>query len=164
MFHVKQLKFIIMSRRNFTTPPNIMVESQPCDVQRQPDLLDDFVYEPVKNDDGSYIHLFYDQSTVISDVSFAQRLTPQNMQILVDRMNATKRSADALAALRSKLTDDQLLDTIKSRYIQRPADLIAFMDGINSDYNVAAQEVLDQINNKSETEEPQQVTNQEGGE
>lgn len=153
-----------MARRNFTTPPNIMVESQPCDVQRQSDLLDDFVYEPVKNADGTFIHLFYDQSTVISDVSFAQRLTPQNMQILVDRMNASKRSADALAALRSKLTDDQLLDTIKSRYIQRPADLIAYMDGINSDYNVAAQEVLDQINNKSETDEPQPVSNQEGGE
>lgn len=154
-----------MARRNFTTPLNITVESQPCDVQRQPDLLDDFVYESVKNDDGSYIHLFYDQSTVISDVSFAQRLSPQNMQILVDRMNASKRSADALAALRSKLTDEQLLDTIKSRYIQRPADLIAFMDGINSDYNAAAQDVLDQINNKSETEEMQQpVTNQEGGE
>lgn len=164
MFHVKHLKLIIMARRNFTTPPNIKVDSQPCDVQRQPDLLDDFVYEPVKNDDGSYIHLFYDQSTVISDVSFAQRLTPQNMQILVDRMNASKRSADALDALRSKLTDEQLLETIKSRYIQRPADLIAFMDGINSDYNAAAQEVLDQINNKSETEETQPVTNQEGGE
>lgn len=153
-----------MARRNFTTAPNITVNSQPCDVQRQSDLLDDFVYEPVKNEDGTYIHLFYDQSTVISDVSFAQRLTPQNMQILVDRMNASKRSSDALAALRSKLTDEQLLDTIKSRYIQRPADLIAFMDGINSDYNAAAQDVLDQINNKSETEVHQPVSNQEGGE
>lgn len=164
MFHVKHFKPFIMARRNFTTPPNIKVDSQPCDVQRQVDLLDDFVYQPVKNDDGTYTHLFYDQSTVISDVSFAQRLTPQNMQILVDRMNASKRSADALAALRSKLTDEQLLDTIKSRYIQRPADLIAFMDGINSDYNAAAQEVLDQINNKSETEVQQPVSNQEGGE
>ncbi len=153
-----------MARRIFSTTPIIEVNSQPTGVQRQNDLIDDFIYQPVKNEDGTYIHLFFDQSTVISDVSFAQRLSPQNMQILVDRMNASKRSADALAALRSKLTDEQLLDTIKSRYIQRPADLIAFMDGINSDYNAAAQEVLDQINNKSETEVQQPVSNQEGGE
>ena len=86
------------------------------------------------------------------------------MQILIDRMNASKRSSDALAALRSKLTDEQLLDTIKSRYIQRPADLIAFMDGINSDYDAAAQEVLDEINNKSEADVQQSVSNSEGGE
>ena len=164
MFHVKQFNLFIMARRNFTTPPVIKVNSQPCNVQRQSDLLDDFVYQPVKNDDGTYIHLFYDQSTVASDVSFASRLGPQNMQILIDRMNASKRSSDALAALRSKLTDEQLLDTIKSRYIQRPADLIAFMDGINSDYDAAAQEVLDEINNKSEADVQQSVSNSEGGE
>ena len=153
-----------MARRIFTKPLDVRVTSQPTSQQRPTDLLDDFLYQPVKQEDGTYLHLFYDQSTVISDVSFAQRLSPQNMQILVDRMNASKRSADALAALRSKLTDEQLIETIKSRYIQRPADLIAFMDGINSDYNAAAQEVLDQINNKSETEVQQPVSNQEGGE
>lgn len=141
-----------MARRIFTKPLDVKVTSQPTSQQRPTDLLDDFLYQPVKQEDGSYLHLFYDQSTVISDVSFAQRLSPQNMQILVDRMNASKRSADALAALRSKLTDEQLIDTIKSRYIQRPADLIAYMDSINTDYNLAADEVLAQINNKSEQE------------
>lgn len=146
-----------MPRRIFNNPLDVKVTSQPTSQQRPIDLLDDFLYQPVKQDDGTYLHLFYDQSTVISDVSFAQRLSPQNIQILVDRMNASKRSADALSALRSKLTDDQLLETIKSRFIQRPADLIAFMDGINSDYNLAAEEVLAQINNSSEpaqTESP----------
>lgn len=141
-----------MARRFFTQPLDVNIISQPTSQQRPTDLLDDFLYQPVKQDDGTYLHLFYDQSTVISDVSFAQRLSPQNIQILVDRMNASKRSADALAALRSKLTDEQLIDTIKSRYIQRPADLIAYMDSINSDYNLAAEEVLAQINNRSEQE------------
>ena len=139
-----------MARRFFTKPQEVKVTSQPTSQQRPTDLLDDFLYQPVKQEDGTYLHLFYDQSTVISDVSFAQRLSPQNMQILVDRMNASKRSADALAALRSKLTDEQLIETIKSRYIQRPADLIAYMDSINTDYNLAAEEVLAKINNQSE--------------
>lgn len=148
-----------MSRRIFNNPPDVSVESRPTDIQRTVDLLDDFVYERIEEDDGNALHVFRDQSTVMSDLSFAARSGGATYQAIIDRFNVSKKSADALAALRSKLTDEQLMDTIKSKYIQTPSELINYMQGLNDDFNLAAQQVLDDINGKSQPSEPS-----EGGE
>lgn len=139
-----------MSRRIFNNPPDLSVESRPTDIQRTVDLLDDFVYERIEEEDGSALHVFRDQSTVMSDLSFAARCGGATYQAIIDRFNVSKKSADALAALRSKLTDEQLMDTIKSKYIQTPSELINYMQGLNDDFNLAAQQVLDEINGKSQ--------------
>lgn len=139
-----------MSRRIFNNPPDVSVESRPTDIQRTVDLLDDFVYERIEEDDGNALHVFRDQSTVMSDLSFAARCGGATYQAIIDRFNVSKKSADALAALRSKLTDEQLMDTIKSKYIQTPSELINYMQGLNDDFNLAAQQVLDEINGKSQ--------------
>lgn len=142
-----------MARRFFTKQQDIDFESAVLPVQRQVDILDDVTHDVIPNEDGTVLHVFTDPSLVLNDVSFAARLSPQAMQIFIDRMNASQRSADALSALRSKLSDEQIMSTIKSKYIQKPSELIAYMQSLDDDWNIAAQKVLDEINARSATDD-----------
>lgn len=55
-----------------------------------------------------------------------QRLDRMTLAGFSEYLNQTQQTDDALSAIRSKLTDKQLFDFVKSRYVQSPCELKAW--------------------------------------
>lgn len=89
-----------------------------------------------------------------------QRLDRMTRESLIQHFETMSVRDSGLAALRSKLTDDQLISIVKSRYIQQPSELLAWSNYLNSlgdqalQSYVAAQQQQQQSNSLSVTVVP----------
>lgn len=90
-----------------------------------PSPVDEFTYEKV-SESGSD-----DSITLISDIAMLfnqQRLDRCSKDALIQYFDSMARTSSPLSELRSKLSDDQLISIVKSRYIQSPSELIAYSE------------------------------------
>lgn len=86
-----------------------------------PSLVDDFMFE--EHADSSF--------TFTSDITMLfnqKRLDKLSLQSLISHFDDIQQKNDSLRELRSKLSDSQLSQLIKSRYIQTPSELIAYSE------------------------------------
>lgn len=70
-----------------------------------------------------------DSITLTSDISMLfnqQRLDKLSRDALIQRFDDFAVKNDSLRELRSKLSDDQLISLVKSRYIQTPSELMTY--------------------------------------
>lgn len=98
-----------------------------------PTPVDDFTFEKV-TDPGCD-----DSITLTSDVAMLfnqQRLDRCSKDSLLEYFNSLSRTSSALSELRSKLSDDQLISIVKSRYIQSPSELLAYSESLVHEYGV----------------------------
>lgn len=63
-----------------------------------------------------------------------QRLSHMGADTINAWLNTLIPRSDALAQLRKKCTDQQLMDICKSRYIQSPSELLAWSEYLNANY------------------------------
>ncbi len=63
-----------------------------------------------------------------------QRLTACGRDTIQAWLNSLTPRSDALAELRKKCSDDQLIAICKSRYIQSPSELLAWSEYLNRNY------------------------------
>ena len=61
-----------------------------------------------------------------------QRLDRMSREALLNYFNNMSVSEPSMTALKSKLTDDQLISLVKSRYIQQPSELLSYSMYLNS--------------------------------
>lgn len=95
--------------------------------------VDEFTKEIVLNDDGS------ESVTLTSDIAMLfnqERLDKCSRESLLSYFDSLAVSSPSLSTLRSKLTDDQLISIVKSRFLQSPSELIAYSESLVHDYGV----------------------------
>lgn len=63
-----------------------------------------------------------------------QRLLSCGKDTIQAWLNTLQPRSDALAELRKKCTDEQLMQICKSRYIQSPSELLAWSEYLNANY------------------------------
>lgn len=96
-----------------------------------PTPVDEFTNEIVSNPDGS------ESVTLTSDISMLfnqQRLDRCSRDTLLQYFDSLSYSNSSLSELRSKLTDDQLMSIVKSRYLQSPSELLAYSESLVHEY------------------------------
>lgn len=74
-----------------------------------------------------------------------QRLDKMTTEALINYLSNYTAHDDGLAAIRNKLTDAQLSQFVKSRYIQSPSELKAWSSYLMSNYDQIVSELNDQI-------------------
>lgn len=115
----------------------------------QPSPLDQFLIEEIHNDPERppVIHFCNDVSMLFNQ----ERLTREMGYILED-MVSRLRTSD-LSDNFSHLSDDEIIDTVKSRYIQAPSELISWskyiMANMDSLSEEAKQEVVETLGGAS---------------
>lgn len=88
-----------------------------------PTPVDEFTNETVQNLDGS------ESVTLTSDITMLfnqQRLDRTSQESLIRYFDSLSKQSNSFSALRSQLTDQQLISIVKSRYIQAPSELLAY--------------------------------------
>lgn len=98
-----------------------------------PTPVDEFTYEKVSVPGSD------DSITLTSDISMLfnqQRLDRCSRDALIQYFDGLARSSSDFSALRSKLSDDQLISIVKSRYLQSPSELLAYSESLVREYGV----------------------------
>lgn len=98
-----------------------------------PTPVDEFTFEKVSVPGSD------DSITLTSDVSMLfnqKRLDRCSKDALIQYFDSMARTSSDFSALRSKLSDDQLISIVKSRYLQSPSELLAYSEGLVREYGV----------------------------
>ncbi|QRV61874.1 internal scaffolding protein [Microvirus sp.] len=93
--------------------------------------VDEFTYEKVCVPGSD------DSITLTSDISMLfnqQRLDRCSRDALIQYFDGLARTSSDFSALRSKLTDDQLMSIVKSRFLQSPSELLAYSQSLVREY------------------------------
>lgn len=96
-----------------------------------PTPVDEFTFEKVS------VTGLDDSITLTSDIAMLfnqQRLDRCSNESLIQYFESLSRTSSPLSELRSKLSDDQLISIVKSRYIQSPSELIAYSERLVQEY------------------------------
>lgn len=99
----------------------------------QPSPLDEFMFQEVEVDGVKSVTLTSDIYMLFNQ----QRLDKLSRERLIDYFNNLSVQQPKFSELRSKLTDNQLISFVKSRFIQSPSELLAW-----SNYLIASQDEL----------------------
>lgn len=95
--------------------------------------VDEFTYEKVCVPGSD------DSITLTSDISMLfnqQRLDRCSKDALIQYFDSLSRASSGFSELRSRLSDDQLISIVKSRYLQSPSELLAYSENLVREYGV----------------------------
>lgn len=98
-----------------------------------PTPVDEFAYEKIIQPG------YADSITLTSDIAMLfnqQRLDRCSKDALLQHFNNLSVVNSGFAALRSKLSDDQLISIVKSRYLQSPSELLSYSESLVHEYGV----------------------------
>ena len=96
----------------------------------QPSLIDNFLFQEVSDGESKSYTLTSDIYMLFNQ----KRLDKLTSQALIQHFESMSQKDSSLASLRSKMTDDQLVRFVKSRYIQSPSELLAWSNYLVSLY------------------------------
>lgn len=103
-----------------------------------PSPVDDFLFE--ENANGSY-NLTSDIQMLLNQ----KRLDKLTLESLIAHFDTVSQKSDLLRELRSKLSDQDLVKLVKSRYIQTPSELMAYSECLLSEYSRLSREAQELI-------------------
>lgn len=140
----------------FTNPNNtfhseVYIEATP---------LDSFIREEDASSDVPSVTLTSDITMLFNQ----QRLDKLTQIALVQRFDSISKTSDALNQVRSKMTDEQLVQFVKSRYIQSPSELLSWTNYLSANYESVSAEMQALIDSqKPQSSAPSEdITNNEG--
>lgn len=90
-----------------------------------------------------------------------QRLAHMGADTINAWLNTLTPRSDALAQLRKKCSDEQLMELCKSRYIQSPSELLAWSEYLNSNYADIVGEMQAAVQQQQEAAQQQQEAAQQ---
>ena len=85
-----------------------------------------------------------------------QRLSHMGADTINAWLNTLTPRSDALAQLRKKCSDEQLMEICKSRYIQSPSELLAWSEYLNANYADIVGEMQAAVQQQQQQSEQQQ--------
>lgn len=80
-----------------------------------------------------------------------QDLTRMELSRLSQFLNNAGKSASWLTSVRSKMSDEQLRQFIKSRYIQSPSELLRWSAWLDENYKMEVERINKELSEKEET-------------
>lgn len=107
---------------------------------RQPSMVDSFLCQKHQNAvDG------VESVRMTSDIYMlfnAQRLDRMSRDAVLRHFEDMAVKDPSMAALKKRMTDDQLISLVKSRYIQQPSELLAWSHYLNTLADVELQRIV----------------------
>ncbi len=139
------------------TEPNNTFNSE---VYLEASPLDSFIREEVVSGDVPSVTLTSDITMLFNQ----QRLDKLTQIALVQKFDSLSKTSDALNQVRSKMTDEQLIQFVKSRYIQSPSELISWTNYLSANYDSVSAEMQELIDSqKSQSSVPSDDSTQNEG-
>lgn len=102
----------------------ICASSEP-DIVLEPLPTESFRFEKVGTEENEYIRIRSDVSMLLHAADMAKKYGPNFVQSMID-MRRPKSSA--IQSQMDQMSDAQILDTIKSRHLQSPSELISWSE------------------------------------
>ena len=152
-----------MARRISPYEEQVFVESNNTfnsEVYLEATPLDSFIREEVVSGDVASVTLTSDITMLFNQ----QRLDKLTQIALVQKFDAMSKASDALNQVRSKMTDEQLVQFVKSRYIQSPSELISWTNYLSANYESVSAEMQALIDSqKTQSSSPSEDSTQSEG-
>lgn len=120
-------------------------------IVRTPSMVDEFYTETIgTNDDKKPIVRFIDPIYMLFNLERLSHLGAENVQLWLDSLNsAGNREIDVL---KSKCSDEQLTQMIKSRHLQSPSEILSWCRYMNENIKEFNEEVQ-RLAQQQETEQ-----------
>lgn len=121
-------------------------------VMREPSVVDEFYFESHKPSDDCI-----ESVSVVDPIIMLfnqQRLNNMGSASAQAFLDSLAPKSDSLSELRKKCTDEQLVTMIKSKYLQSPAEILAwcrYMDSNVKEFNAELQKLVEEQKNTSST-------------
>jgi len=126
-------------------------------VVREQSPIDEFYFEKTKSsDDGKECISFTDPIRMLFNQQRLNSLGSTAVQAWLDSLSQHKN--DSLADIRAKCSDEDLISLIKSRHIQHPCEIMAYLDECNRNMETFSEEVK-QLAASRQVEEQTKVEN-----
>lgn len=109
---------------------SLFPSQRPEEIALQVDPIESFRFEKVVTSDGESYRVRSDVSMLLHAADLAKRVGSSSAQYFID--SRRPRSSSIQEAL-DKLhpSDDELLSMVKSRHLQHPSEILAWVDSIN---------------------------------
>jgi hypothetical protein len=126
---------------------SLFPSQRPEDIALQVDPIESFRFEKVVTSDGESYRVRSDVSMLLHAADLANRVGSSAAQYFMD--SRRPRSSSIQEAL-DKLnpSDDELLSMVKSRHLQHPSEILAWVDSINELAEDMKSEALKQMSDK----------------
>lgn len=126
-------------KRRFINPEENTAVLIPVDLKctelREPSVVDEFHRDSIFNENGEESVSFSDPIYILFNQQRLNKLGTSATQAFFDSLES---KSDALAELRTKCSDDDLMKMVKSRHLQSPAEILAwcrYMEQNVDDFN-----------------------------
>lgn len=132
------IKFLLMfcSKRRLTPHVYNSIPKGVIELERSefytPSAISDFSRVPVSPPHGECESFTY--TTDIVMLFNQKRLDKMTRESLIQHFESLSERSPKFASLRGKLSDDQLCNIVKSRYIQSPSELMAYSNYLVATY------------------------------
>lgn len=130
---------------------SLFPSQRPEEIAVQVDPVDSFRFEKVTSTDGDSYRVRSDVSMLLHAADLANRIGSSSAQYF---MNSRRIKSSPIQEALDKLnpSDDELLSMVKSRHLQHPSEILAWVDSINDLADDMKSEALKQIS-KNEKDE-----------
>lgn len=130
---------------------SLFPSQRPEEIAVQVDPVDSFRFEKVISTDGDAYRIRSDVSMLLHAADLAKRVGSSSAQYFMD--SRRPRSSSIQEAL-DKLnpSDDELLSMVKSRHLQHPSEILAWVDSINDLAEDMKSEALKQMSENEKIE------------
>lgn len=124
-------------------------------ITREPSLVDSFYTEEnICPDDGQKSIAFVDPLIMLFNQERLSQMGDAAVKMWIDSLS--KNASSGVNELKSKLSDDELIQLVKSRHIQSPSELQAYVDWCNENMDEFTRQV--QELQQQQQSEPTDVT------
>lgn len=130
---------------------SLFPSQRPEEIAVQVDPTDSFRFEKVTSIDGDSYRVRSDVSMLLHAADLAKRIGSSSAQYFMD--SRRPRSSSIQEALdRLNPSDDELLSMVKSRHLQHPSEILAWVDSINDLAEDMKSEALKQMSENEKIE------------
>lgn len=122
-------------------------------VRITPNIVDNLCIESHTDSNGQVQAIFFnnDVSLLFNQQRLEQVLGRDGVTKFFDRLS---QQSSSLSQLRSKISDSDLVDLCKSRYLQAPSEILAWSEYLNNNYSELLSEIRDRTSRSEPIQEP----------
>ena len=115
-------------------------------ITRTPSVLDPILYKSDEIENDGVIKRYGNAKRDVSLLLNQVRIDNLDTKAIIDYFNT--QTSPTLQELREHVTDEQLLETCKSRYIQRVSEMQMYFNNLERQFNNDAKGLIDYINSQ----------------